>query len=71
MFQSINACKLMFKISLTDFNSVRRKIRKRRRKPGNVEEVELQPMNVAGVELQRQQSEGDVEDVKSNYYTGR
>ena len=42
-------------------------VRRRRRKAGNVEEVELLPMNVAGVELQRQQSESAVEDVESNY----
>ena len=45
-------------------------VRKRRRKPGNVEEVELQPMNVADVELQRQQSDSN-EDVEPDYYTGR
>ena len=46
-------------------------VRKKRRKPSNVEEVELQSVNVYDLELQRQQSESGVEDVESNYYTGR
>ena len=42
-------------------------VRKKRRKPSNVEEVELQPVNVAGVELQREQSDSNVEDLESIY----
>ena len=39
-------------------------IRNKRRKPSNVEEVELEPINVYDVDLQ---SESSVEDVESNY----
>ena len=45
-------------------------VRKRRQTPSNVEEVELQPMNVADAELQRQQSESD-EDIEPYHFTGR